>query len=69
MWKLENTWRLIALGRRYLAEVDVDEIHVADLAQFVAMWRTALDDPMPVSTTRLDELAAMIAVGSHTNGH
>jgi hypothetical protein len=62
--KLENTWRLIALGRRFLAQVDVDEIHLADLAQFVATWRTALDDPMTVTTTRVDELAAMIAIAS-----
>lgn len=34
-WKLENTWRLIALGRSFLALVDVDEIHVADL---VRLW-------------------------------
>ena len=67
MWKLDSTWRLITLGRRFLAEVDIDEIHVADLARFVATWRTALDDPMTVTTARVDELAAMIAIASHVS--
>jgi hypothetical protein len=61
--KLDNTCRLIALGRRFLAEVDVDEIHVADLLRFVATWRTALDDPVAVADTRVDELTTMVAVG------
>ena len=66
-WRLDHTWCLIALGRRFLAEVDVDELDIADLARFVATWRTALDDPMTVTTARVDELAAMIAIASHVS--
>jgi hypothetical protein len=64
LWKLDNTRRLVALGRRFLAEVDVDAIHVADLARFVSTWRTALDDPMSTTARRVDELAALITVRS-----
>ena len=68
LWRLENTWRLITLGRRFLTEVDVDDIHVADLARFVATWRAALEDPMASTVACVDELSALITAGSHMVG-
>jgi hypothetical protein len=68
LWRLENTWSLIALGRRFLTEVNVDDVHIADFVRFVAVWRTALEDPMTVTAACVDELAALISVGSHLTG-
>ena len=59
--KFDRTWRLIALGRRFLLEVDTEEIDVAELTRFVTTWRSAFDEPMSATSERVDELAAMIA--------
>jgi hypothetical protein len=59
--KIDRTWRLIALGRRYLLEVDTKEIDVAELTRFVTTWRSAFDEPMTATDKRVDELAVMIA--------
>src|SRR5678815_4021691 len=59
--KLDRTRRLVALGRRYLLEVDTAQIDVAELTRFVTTWRSAFDEPMSATGARVDELAAMIA--------
>lgn len=58
--KIDRTRELVALGHRYLLEVDTEEVDLAELTRFVTTWRAAFDEPMTATAERVDELTAML---------